>query len=175
MMTAGILHAENPAQENLVCNRPVEVSGQIFSDQTGRFPIVSSRGNRSVMVLYNYVSNAILTGPLKNNITPELVIAQTRLTQYLLYRGFNPTAFRIDNESPEALKLSFRSNSIDFQLFPPNNHRTNQAEKAINTCKCHFLAGLSGVDPNFPLHLWGPLLPQVTKILNLLRISWINP
>ena len=79
------------------------------------------------MVLYNYVSKAILTGPLKNNITPELVIAQTRLTQYLLYRGFNPTAFRIDNESPEALKLSFRSNSIDFHLCPPNNHRTNKA------------------------------------------------
>ena len=30
MMTAGILHTENPASENLVCMRPVKVSGQIF-------------------------------------------------------------------------------------------------------------------------------------------------
>ena len=48
MMTAGILHTENPAQENLVYMRPVEVSVQIFSDQTVQFPIFSSRGNRSV-------------------------------------------------------------------------------------------------------------------------------
>ena len=64
-MTAGIIHTENPAQENLVCMQLVEVSGQIFLDQTGRFPSVSSRGNMSVMVLYGYASNAILNEPLK--------------------------------------------------------------------------------------------------------------
>ena len=67
MMTAGILQSENPARENLVCTRPVDVSGQIFSDQTGRFPRVSSRGDRAVMVLYDYDSNFILTDPLKKN------------------------------------------------------------------------------------------------------------
>ena len=36
-----------------------------FSDQTRRFPIVSSRGDRLVMVLYDYDSNIILTNPLK--------------------------------------------------------------------------------------------------------------
>ena len=66
---------ENPARENLLCMQPVEVSGQIFSYQTGRFPRVSIRGNRSVMVLYDYESNVILTEPLKNNTTPELVRA----------------------------------------------------------------------------------------------------
>ena len=73
MMTSGILHSENPAQENLVCMWPVDVSGDIFSDQTGRFPIFSSSGDRTVMVLYDYNSNAILTKPLKNNTTSELV------------------------------------------------------------------------------------------------------
>ena len=61
MTTAGMLHTDNPAQENLVCMRPVEVSGHIFSDQTGRFPRFTRRGNMSVMVLYDYNSNAILT------------------------------------------------------------------------------------------------------------------
>ena len=60
--------------------RPVDLSGQIFTDETGRFPRVSSRGNMSVMVMYDYDSNAILTEPLKNNTTYELVRAQTRLT-----------------------------------------------------------------------------------------------
>ena len=111
------------------------------------------------MVLYDYDSNAILTEPLKNNTTSELVRAQTRLTQYLLDRVLNPKALCIDNKFPEAPKFFFRANSIDFQLCLPNDHRTNQAEKAIDTWKCHFLAGLSGFDPNLPLHLWCRLLP----------------
>ena len=167
-------HGE-PRPINLVCMWPVEVSGQIFSDQTGRFPKVSSRENRSVMVLYDYNGNAILTDPLKNNTTPELVRAQTWLTQYLLDRGLKPMALRIDNECPEALKPFFRVNSIYFHLYPPNNHRINQSEKAIDSWKCHFLAGLSGVDPNFPLHLWCRLPPHDTQTLNLLRRSRINP
>ena len=175
MMTAGILQSENPARENLVCTRPVDVSGQIFSDQTGRFPRVSSRGNMSVMVLYDYDINAILTKPLKNNTTSELVRAQTRLTQYLLDRGLKPTALRIDNECPEALQRFSRDNIIDFQLCPPNDHQTNQSEKAIDSWKCHFLAGLSGAEHNFPLHLWCCLLSQANKTLNLLRRSQINP
>ena len=69
MMTSGIIQSENPDQENLMCMRPVNVAGQIFSDQTGRFPRFYSRGNRSVMVLYEYYSNAVLTEPLKNNVT----------------------------------------------------------------------------------------------------------
>ena len=108
MMTTGILHTEDPAQENLVCMRPVEVSGQIFSYQTGRLPRVSSRGNRSVMVLYDYSSNAILTKPLKNNTTQELVRSQTRLIQYLIDRGLKPYALRNDNECPKALNVSSR-------------------------------------------------------------------
>ena len=56
---------ENPDRENLVCMKLVDVSGHIFIDQTGRFPRVYRRGNRSVMVLYDYDSNAIMTEPLK--------------------------------------------------------------------------------------------------------------
>ena len=68
MMTAGILQAENPARENLVCMWPFGVSGQVFTDQTGRFPRVYSRGNMPVMVLYDYDSNVILTEPLKKTL-----------------------------------------------------------------------------------------------------------
>ena len=95
---------ENPARENLVCMRPVDVSGQIFSDQTSRFHRFYSRGNRSVMVLYDYDKNSILTEPLKNNTTSELVRTQTRLTQYVLERGLNTTALCKYNECPEALQ-----------------------------------------------------------------------
>ena len=155
--------------------RTVEVPGQILSDQTCRFPRVSNRGNGSVVVLYDYDSNAILAEHFKNYTTPELVRTQTRLIQYLIDRGVKTSTIRIDNDCPEALKLFFKANSVNFQLCPPNDHRTNQVEKAIDTRKFHFLAGHSGVDPNVPLHLWCRLLPQATQTLNILRRSWINP
>ena len=52
-----------------------------------------------------------------------------RLIQYLLDRGLKPSVLQIDNEFPEALKYSLRENRVNFQLFPPNDHRTNKAEK----------------------------------------------
>ena len=97
MMTAENIHTENPARENLVYMWPIEVSGQIVSDQTSRFPRVSSRDNRSVMAFHEYDSNIILNESFKNHTTQYLVRAQTRLIQYLLDRGLKPSALRIDN------------------------------------------------------------------------------
>ena len=80
-----------------------------------------------MIVLYYYDSNAILSEPLKNNMTSDLARAQTRLTKYLLDIDLKRTSLRIDNECLEDLILFFRANSIDFHLCPPNNHRTNKA------------------------------------------------
>jgi hypothetical protein len=43
------------------------------------------------------------------------------------------------------------------------------------TFKEQFVAGLSSVDPAFPLHLWDRLLPQAEITLNLLRTSRLHP
>ena len=45
------------------------------------------------------------------------------------------------------------------------------AERAIQTFKNHFIAGLSSTNPNFPLHLWDELLEQATITINLLQQS----
>jgi hypothetical protein len=68
-----------------------------------------------------------------------------------------------------------RAKSVTFQLVPPHNHRRNAAEKAIGTWKDHFIAGLSSLDPNFPMHLWCRLILQATTTLNLLCQSHIIP
>jgi hypothetical protein len=44
--------------------KPTAITGQIHSDQTGRFPITSSGGSKYIMVVYDYDFNAILTEPL---------------------------------------------------------------------------------------------------------------
>jgi hypothetical protein len=73
------------------------------------------------------------------------------------------------------LKIFFTANDVEYQLVPPHCHRRNAAERAIRTFKEHFVAGLSSVDPTFPLHLWDRLLPQAEITLNLLRTSILHP
>ena len=67
--------------------------------------------------------------------------------------GLKPIFKITDNEFPDTFQAFLRFNKIDHQLSPPYEHRTNPAEKAIDTFKCHFIAGLSSLDPAFPLHL----------------------
>ncbi|KAI2496471.1 hypothetical protein MHU86_18012 [Fragilaria crotonensis] len=93
----------------------------------------------------------------------------------LVAAGLRPQLQRLDNECSTALKQFMSAEDVDYQLVPPNLHRRNAAERAIRTFKNHFIAGLCGVDKNFPLHLWDKLLPQAEITLNLLRGSRINP
>jgi hypothetical protein len=64
----------------------------------------------------------------------------------------------LDNEASDALKQYIRQQQIQFELVPPGNHRHNQAERAIQNFKAHFIAILAGVDDKFPLSLWCHLL-----------------
>jgi hypothetical protein len=57
------------------------------------------------------------------------------------------------------------------QLVPPDNHRQNLAERAIQTFKNHFKSVLAGVADSFPMKLWDRLLPQMVLTLNLLQQS----
>ena len=45
---------------------PIELTGQIYSDQIGKFPITSSRVSKYIMIVYDFDSNAILSEPLKS-------------------------------------------------------------------------------------------------------------
>ena len=52
----------------------------------------------------------------------------------------------LDNEASEELKQYIRKQEIEFKIVPPGNHKQNQAERAIQTFKAHFIAILAGVD-----------------------------
>jgi hypothetical protein len=58
---------------------------------------------------------------------------------------------------------------------PPHCHRRNATKRAIRTFRENFVAGISSVDPTFPLHLWDRLLHQAEITLNLLRTSRLHP
>ena len=152
-----------------------EPTGQIYTDQTGRFIAPSSTGNNYLMILYDFDSNAILVAPMKNRQATSIVAAYKVLHARLCAAGLRPSLQRLDNECSQALKDFMTIENVDYQLVPPGVHRRNAAERAIRTFQNHFIAGLCSVDKDFPLHLWDQLLPQAEITLNLLCASRINP
>jgi hypothetical protein len=112
---------------------------------------------------------------MRSRSASEWVKAYYHIHQELTAKGFKPKLQILDNEESAALKHLFTSNDVECQLVPPHFHRHNAAERAIRTFKEHFVAGLSSVDPTFPLHLWDRLLPHADITLNLLRTSRLHP
>jgi hypothetical protein len=78
-------------------------AGQIYTDQTGRFPVVSSKGNTYIMILYDYERNAILAQPIKDRTAPELLKAFQVMEQELVARGPTPKLMKLDNEASKLL------------------------------------------------------------------------
>jgi hypothetical protein len=150
-------------------------AGQIYTDQTGRFPVVSSKGNKYIMILYDYDSNAILAQPIKDRTAPELLKAFQFMEQELVARGLKPKLMKLDNEASKLLKTYLHQQDITFQLVPPYSHRRNSAEREIRSFKDHLIDGLCSTDKSFPMNLWDRLLPQAVMKLNMLRKSRINP
>lgn len=150
-------------------------TGQIYTDQTGAFPVVSARGVKYLMVLYDYDSNVILAEGLSSRGQGELLRGYKELLGSLKRAGLQPRIQRLDNEASGQFKRFLDAQGIDYQLTPTSQHRRNAAERAIRTWKNHFIAGLATLNPSFPLAQWDLLIPQTNITLNLLRPSRLNP
>ena len=150
-------------------------TGQIYTDQTGRFPIPSSNGMNNLFCLYDYDSNLVESIPTMDRTAPAILKGYQNAFKTLQQSGLSPKLAKLDNECSKALKEFIVEEEATFELAPPYIHRSNAAERAIRTFKNHFIAGLSTCDKDFPLHLWDKLVPQANLTLNLLRASRINP
>jgi hypothetical protein len=70
-------------------------AGQIYTDQTGRFPVVPSKGNKYIMILYDYDRNAILAQPIEDRTAPELLRAFQVMEQELVAGGLKPKLMKL--------------------------------------------------------------------------------
>ena len=64
----------------------------------------------------------------------------------------------MDNKSSTALKMAMTTMDINYQLYPPSNHRAYNVEGEIQTFNNHFIVGLFSVDENLHLQLKERLL-----------------
>eukprot|EP01082_Thalassiosira_pseudonana_P002456 g1757.t1 g1757 contig11:6688-7572(+) len=77
----------------------------MFSDQTGKFPITSSRGSKYIMVAVEIDGNYIDAESLKTRATQSLINAyQTIHNRWKATKVICPNWHILDNEAPEAFK-----------------------------------------------------------------------
>jgi hypothetical protein len=112
---------------------------QIYTDLKGRFPTTSLSGNTYILILYDYDSNSVLLAPMKNRGDKDMVRAFDLFIQSFIIRGLKTSLQRLDNNASLALRNYLTKQGIDYQLAPPHIHRRNNAERAIQTFKNHFI------------------------------------
>ena len=57
----------------------INTSEMVFTNQTGRFPVQSSRGNTSLMVYYDIDANYINAEPIRSHADQQMIVAYQKL------------------------------------------------------------------------------------------------
>jgi hypothetical protein len=127
------------------------------------------------MVGIHIDANYIFCETMKNRTEGEMINAYQKMVDRMLLSGLGLKHHRLDNECSKNFKKCIRQNNMTHKLVPPDCHRRNMAERAIQTFKNHFVAILSGVDDRFPLSLWCYLVRPAELTVNLLRQSNVAP
>ena len=112
---------------------------------------------------------------MKNCSGLDLLKSYTEIHNLLSENGLAPKMHYFDNKCPTVSQKFMTAKDKRLQLIPPHLHRQNSAERAIQTFKNNFIAGLASVNKIFPVHIWCRLLPHCLLTLNLLCQSRINP
>jgi hypothetical protein len=148
----------------------------MYTDQTGRFPIISTGGHKYTMVAVELDGNYIDAEPIKSRMARELTEAYKRI--YARWKATGvicPNWHVLDNEAPAEFLEAIRANGCRVETTPADMHRRNIAEQAIQTYKGHFISTLAGVSDDFPIHQWHELVPQIVLTLDLLRQLHVAP
>jgi hypothetical protein len=160
---------------NMVFLTLAEVEGQLFTDQTGRFPVTSSRGNNYIVIFYVVDANYIKSYPIKSRHRTELIKAYDDVYSFLRTRGYRPQLHKLDNETSKDVESFIADNNASHQYTPPDMHRTNPAERAIRTWKNHFVAIRASTPSTYRLSNWCKDLEQTDITLNMMRPCTQNP
>jgi hypothetical protein len=103
----------------------------MFTDQTGKFPITSARGNKYIMVAVELDGNYIDGEPLQSRAAKSLTKAYQAIFQRWKVTGvICPNWHILDNEAPEELKQAIRDNKCRVELTPTDQHRRNCRQKS---------------------------------------------
>jgi hypothetical protein len=94
----------------------IKIYGMLFSNQSGRFPITSCRGNKYIVIFYSYDDNFNDSVIIKSWSKEELLRAYQLVYAYLTARGFRPltrlTSRRLTTSNPSFTKRTHASSTL---------------------------------------------------------------
>ena len=149
---------------------PNQLKELLTTDLPGRYPVTSARGHKYLFVMYDYDANCIHATPIKSCKSEELIRGFSNSYAVLTKHGVRAKSVRLDNEISKDFKDHLSSIHLPFQLVSPGDHRANPPKRAIQTFKNHFIAMLSGTDPDFP----GSFQSQVDRFLHIFDIAHLR-
>ena len=76
---------------------------------------------------------------IPNQQAQTIAQAWESLTESMTKNGHKYNNFILDNEISTDLRNAFKKYKIAYECVPPTIHKTNAAERAIQTFKNHFL------------------------------------
>ena len=82
---------------------------------------------------------------------------------------------KMDNETSADIEHFIVTQNAAVQYVPPDDHRTNPSERAIQTWKNHFILGLASLPKDFPNPYWCRLINQANITFNFMRFNQANP
>ena len=84
---------------NHVCMPTTDVTGKLYSNQTGNFPITLNWGNSVVVIFYCTDDNYIKSYTIKSRHNSSLIKAQGDVYAYLRIMGYRLQLHKIDNKT----------------------------------------------------------------------------
>ena len=101
----------------------------MYTDQTGKFPHVSSQWNRYMMVLDHIDSYSIWVEPMNNITQGETMLARQRALQQMHAVEITPKRQGLDIKKSMVYRQEIMETGMTYQLVPPDDHRRNISEK----------------------------------------------
>ena len=143
------------------------------ADLTSKFPVIAGSGAQYVLVteMDGYIHAEAMT----SRHLSACIASFTRTIDFFTSLGRPPFFLRLDNETSLPLDKFIQKQKIQIQYCPPGIHRSNRAERSIQTFKNHAIATFYAAAKDFPLTLWDKLLPQIELCLNHLHPYKPNP
>ena len=152
-------HTHHVAVDIIKTTSDKEFQNLIATDLPGRYPITSLRGQNYLFVIFDTDSKFLNVVPIKNRSRPELIKGFKHCHDYLKKGRFRAKLLRLDNEVSIELITCIEAEQFMYQLVSPRDHRTYPAKRAIQTFKDHFIAIISGTNPEFLSNCWDLLVP----------------
>ena len=136
IMTATDYPTGTNARTNLVTFKTIteyKPTRVVATDQTGCYPIRSSKGNQYIIVAYIRDAKVILAVLIINRSEATLVEAYSTIYDQLKTAGLQPKFQMCDNECPKAFRCFLKERDIQLQLVPPYDHKKKKPLKKLLT------------------------------------------